>query len=585
MNTIENDKISRVCIVFKTHLDIGFTNYAGVITEKYLHEYIPNAIRVGYELKDSSTPFVWTVGSWLVDLALKKNVPRIREALDDGIIRWHALPFTTHTEAMSPKLFQYGLAISKKLDETFGVKTESAKMTDVPGHTIGMIPYMKKAGINFMHIGVNPATPVPEVPRLFRWKCGEDSIVVMYQGDYGTPEIFGDTALEFAHTHDNEGPQTADEVRRIYADYQRKYPNAEIQAISLEEFGQIVLEHAKDLPVIDREIGDTWIHGVATDPKKLGRYRAILRYLDEHEIEQTDLTDNLLLVPEHTWGMDVKTFFRDETHYFYDELLSIAKDRQTIERSWEEQREYVRLAEHALEIHADYEPVKPDFEEFEEIENEDPGIRLVWQLHDRADYERWKQNYLRLQVEWSIWDFTKVGLPDYRGGFYPAKLEKTYKKGNRRLYLYKFDEEIVKQYGLPYFTVEKEGEHLTVQWFDKKISRLPQTFYLKFTEYGENWQLNKMNQWIKPEDVIGSPLYSAVYEGIENSLVKIESLDAALVAPFGKNILNHQASAKEQDMHFVLYTNVWNTNFPQWYGEDSLFRFKLKKNKNTEVRN
>ena len=32
------------------------------------------------------------------------------------------------------------------------------------------------------------------------------------------------------------------------------------------------------LPVITQEIGDTWIHGVGTDPKKVAQYRELLRW-------------------------------------------------------------------------------------------------------------------------------------------------------------------------------------------------------------------------------------------------------------------------------------------------------------------
>ena len=43
-----------VLILFKTHLDVGFTDLAASVKKKYLTEYIPNAIKVGYELKDTA---------------------------------------------------------------------------------------------------------------------------------------------------------------------------------------------------------------------------------------------------------------------------------------------------------------------------------------------------------------------------------------------------------------------------------------------------------------------------------------------------------------------------------------------------
>ena len=41
--------IRKVLLIFKTHLDIGFTDYASCVREKYLQEYLPAAVRVTRE--------------------------------------------------------------------------------------------------------------------------------------------------------------------------------------------------------------------------------------------------------------------------------------------------------------------------------------------------------------------------------------------------------------------------------------------------------------------------------------------------------------------------------------------------------
>ena len=111
----------RVLVLFKTHLDVGFTDLAETVAERYLSVYLPNAIRVGNELKGTDAPFVWTVGSWLVWRALQRDADgSVERAIRDGILRWHALPFTTHTELMSPKLFEYGLSLSKSSTSASG---------------------------------------------------------------------------------------------------------------------------------------------------------------------------------------------------------------------------------------------------------------------------------------------------------------------------------------------------------------------------------------------------------------------------------------------------------------------------------
>ena len=272
-----NIMVKEVYLIFKTHLDIGYTDYAENVINNYFENYIPNAIKVGYELKGTDTPFVWSVGSWLISEALKRGID-IETAIKDGIITWHGLPYTSHTELMTKELFEYGVKIAKNLDGKYQRNTIGAKMTDVPGHTKAMIPILRKYGIEFLHIGVNTASPLPDVPPLFKWKCGEDYITVMYQKSYGTTMELGDFAVHFAHTNDNLGPQSPDEIIAVYRELQAKYPDAVLKAVTLNDLALKVRE-IENLPVVDAEIGDTWIHGAATDPKKLAEYREILRKL------------------------------------------------------------------------------------------------------------------------------------------------------------------------------------------------------------------------------------------------------------------------------------------------------------------
>jgi hypothetical protein len=171
----------------------------------------------------------------------------------------------------------------------------------------------------------------------------------------------------------------------------------------------------------------------------------------------------------------------------------------------------------------------------------------------------------------------KLGLPTYKGGIYTAKTIEAYKKENSTLYKLEFDKIVTEKYGLPYAWVETDGKNFELKWFGKKASRLPQAFWLKFKGMSENWELNKLGIWIKPEDIIGSPLISAVGTGVRNDEVEIKSLDAGLVAPFGRKLLRYNESNLKQDLYFNLYNNIWNTNFPMWYSDDSLFRFEIQK--------
>ena len=43
--------INKIIVLFKTHLDIGFTDFSANVTKKYINEFIPNSISVANELK------------------------------------------------------------------------------------------------------------------------------------------------------------------------------------------------------------------------------------------------------------------------------------------------------------------------------------------------------------------------------------------------------------------------------------------------------------------------------------------------------------------------------------------------------
>ena len=263
----------------------------------------------------------------------------MEDAIMRGEIAWHALPFTTHTELEDVELFRFGLGLAKRLDERFGRKTIAAKLTDVPGHTRGIVPLMAEAGIKFLHIGVNPGSTVPKVPPLFRWQDDSGAeLMVMYESGYGSAfEIPGmEDALAFGHTSDNLGPQSPEEVLEVYRDKRSLFPGAQVFASTLDAFALKLEAVRSTLPVVNAEIGDTWIHGVGSDPIKVSRYRELLRlrleWLKEGKADYKDtrffnFNRKLMLVPEHTWGMDEKTHLDD--HEAYDAVSFRGGTRET----------------------------------------------------------------------------------------------------------------------------------------------------------------------------------------------------------------------------------------------------------------
>ncbi|MGA8729242.1 MAG: DUF5054 domain-containing protein [Terracidiphilus sp.] len=349
--------IKKILAMFKCHFDAGFIDTQAAVVHRYFNEYFPHAIELAEKSRQpGANRYVWTTGSWLVYEYLEQASPADRKRMEDAIahgdIAWHALPFSWQTEMIDPSMISAGIALSKSLDHRFGRTTTGAKMTDVPGHTRGIIAPLASQGVQFLDIGVNGGSTTPDVPPLFVWKdLGGKSIVMMYHHDYGgVVRVPGsDIAVSVNVRGDNSGPHTADEVEDIYDDLHHQFPNAEIVATDLTEIANAVEPYRANFPVLTQEIGDTWIHGIASDPLKVARYREIARlrlyWIAQGKFQAGDATDiallrRVLLEAEHTWGTDTKTWL-DFDHYTPHDLALViySKNYTVAEFSWQEKRQ------------------------------------------------------------------------------------------------------------------------------------------------------------------------------------------------------------------------------------------------------
>ena len=383
--------MKKVFVVSKTHLDLGFTDYAGNIKQKYLNTFIPDAISLAEKVnKPDKKYFVWTTGSWLLKEMLHNaddtHKEKLINAIKNGNIAPHAMPFTTHSELLDYDTFDYGLSIVDEFDKIRGRKTIAAKMTDVPGHTKGIVKLLAKHGIKLLHIGVNGASAIPEVPECFLWKNGDSEVVVVYSGDYGGAfkSDFMDEVLYFDHTLDNHGAPSPEKVMNKFNKIQSQFPDYEVTAGTMDDFADVIWQYKDKLPVYEGEIGDTWIHGAATDPYKSASLRELMRLkrewlndgsMQRYSEEYIGFSDALICIAEHTCGMDSKMHFADYDHYLKKDFKAarsadkvkikhlfrgfphnfiVAFNRmfgsyqpgsyKNIEKSWQEQRDYIDLA-------------------------------------------------------------------------------------------------------------------------------------------------------------------------------------------------------------------------------------------------
>ena len=223
--------MKKVIVVSKTHLDLGFTDFASVIKKKYIENYIPQAVELAEKLnKNGEKKFIWTTGSWILKEALMRGGSaqreKLKKAIKEGNIVPHAMPFTTHTELLDSDTLDYGLSIVEDIDKIRGRKTTAAKMTDVPGHTKALVPLLAKHSIKLLHIGVNGASALCKVPPCFLWKCGEYEVVVIYSGDYGGAfkSDLVEEVLYFDHTLDNRGTPSPSKIIKKLKKIESEFP-------------------------------------------------------------------------------------------------------------------------------------------------------------------------------------------------------------------------------------------------------------------------------------------------------------------------------------------------------------------------
>ena len=303
-----------------------------------------------------------------------------------GDITWHAGPMNMQHEVMDVSLARFGIQLSKELDDKMNInrKFRTLSQRDVPAMTQGIIPILQEEGVAAISVGVNTVTAPPAVPPIFTWKFQNSSVIgIWHPGGY--PDNPGPSpskpgglsrndcatfpgfqhALCFGFRTDNSGPPVnISEVLLYYEIARAQFPGADVQATTLENFVEALQPIKDKLPVIDKEFGDTWIEGTASDPRKVAEMRALMRARTKClEIETAcSLSDSrifnssvlMLKLGEHTWGLS--SVF-DTIHWSNEQFYTMLEDKtKNINLthgvlSWQEQRNFSYLTIDALGSH------------------------------------------------------------------------------------------------------------------------------------------------------------------------------------------------------------------------------------------
>ena len=661
-----NPDVKQVLVMFKCHFDAGFidTQY-NVVHKRYFEKFFPQAIEIARGVNaDGERRFVWTTGSWLIyeylEQASASDRKTMEGAIERGDIVWHGLPFTWQTEMLSASMIEGSLTLARSLDLRFGKVTTGAKMTDVPGHTRGLIAPLANNGIRFLEIGVNGGSTPAELPPLFVWKNQSGGeLMMMYHHEYGDTAVVGDLGLVTEVRGDNSGPHTPEEIAKIHASLAARFPNAQIRAASLSEMANALEAHRNKLPLVTDEIGDTWIHGCASDPLKVARYRALSRlresWIRQGKMSAGDKTDlellrHVLLEAEHTWGTDTKTWLDFDNYEPADlEKMLGTNNYKVVMFSWIEKRQDLldgiatlpeALRQEALLAIEDVTAVWPvalpkakTVAAGETIETahfllkidartgaiigltskgsgrvwaseNNPVALLTYQTLSADEFKTFMGSYLTTHADWATKDFGKPNIERYGARseeWHPERamvsVEETDAAHRVVIGLTFSDDDAFKsgraafpRQGFVEMELPKDEEiiRLTVSWFGKPATRMPEALWLTFNPAVEDvkqWAMHKSGEAVSPFEVVksGNRHMHAVergfeYKGSNNLWFAVETLDTPVVALGERSALmfSNDQPDLSKGFHSCLFNNTWGTNYIMWYGEDVKARYVLR---------
>ncbi|NQX43007.1 Glycosyl hydrolases family 38 C-terminal domain-containing protein [Pedobacter steynii] len=373
-----DSKVKEVIVVFKTHFDIGYTDWSDNVRYNYANSMIISALSTVDKSKDlpKDQQFKWTISGWPMKEILSKAKPDVKlsveQAIKDGNFLVHALPFSMETESSDLEPLVQSMGYASKISRAAGLPLPiDAKESDVPSHSWILPTMLTNAGVKFLHIGCNPASRSPEVPLLFWWEGPDKSkLMTFYYGEYyGTspapPKDWAHkTWLAIIQTNDNSGAPTYEEYREAVKNVEKLNPGAKVRVGSMADFYSTIIKENPKLITVKGDMPDTWIHGYMSMPREMKSSRVLSKSTFNLEAFSTlssiwgrkseepipafvdQSSENINLFDEHTWGLAMS--HGESGYWAYGkefEKLRAKGYYDIIEYSWKEKGNYVTGSE------------------------------------------------------------------------------------------------------------------------------------------------------------------------------------------------------------------------------------------------
>jgi alpha-mannosidase len=346
--TIKPVRKWEVYLLHHSHVDIGYTQVQTEVEQRHW-QYYKQAIDLARKTADypAGSAFKWnTEVLWAVDGFLKQASPADRQAFIDAVkkgwIGLDALYGNELTALCRPEELISLVDYARTLRQNYGVKIDSAMISDVPGYTWGIVPVLAQSDVKYFSVGPNRGDRIGytlstwgdkpfywESPsgqnRILCWVAGE-GYSYFHGGRLGKEKLFSylkrieDSQYPYDIVQlrytvgDNGSP--VDDLSDFVRDWNAKYVYPKlIVATTSEMFHEFERRYGDKLPTFRGDFTPYWEDGAGSSARetainreaaeRLVQAEALWAMLDpaNYPAEQfNEAWRNAVLYDEHTWG-------------------------------------------------------------------------------------------------------------------------------------------------------------------------------------------------------------------------------------------------------------------------------------------
>ena len=132
-----------------------------------------------------------------------------------------------------------------------------------------------------------------------------------------------------------------------------------------------------------------------------------------------------------------------------------------------------------------------------------------------------------------------------------------------------------------------QGLNFNLSWFEKDANRTTEAIFLHLYPSDNEFKLVKIGQEIDIDETVsmGGKNLNAVQKSIlkaNGEAFDFINYDCPLISIGKGKILEYDNKFEDitkDGISYVLYDNVWGTNFPLWYEENASFSFKIEQHR------